>query len=133
MRAGYIFERICDYDGQTSLTLTEYIDSVLNSKNICDTKKHFHDLLATFYHTWIAEKIVTSDVDPLNFLVQRKSETEAVIRIVDNIGTPVLIPLALYIDRIAERRIKRYWKRFLNHLKRKTKLEAETLELLSNL
>ena len=67
---------------------------------------------------WHQEKIVTSDVDPANFLVQEISLTKKRIRIVDNIGSPVLIPLAFYFDYFAERRMKRYWRRFVERLVR---------------
>ena len=120
---GYVFERISDYDGKTSSTLLEYIKFLTTNTNTCDIKIHFQYILSKLHKTWLEEKIVTSDADPMNFLVQRISPTECTIRIVDNIGTPVLIPLAYYIDYIAERRVQRYWKRLLKNISEKTNID----------
>lgn len=73
-------------------------------------------MLKEFKEQWFQEKIVTSDVDPANFLVQKLSAVRKRIRIVDNIGTPVLIPLAFYFDYFADKRFKRYWQRFVARL-----------------
>ena len=50
-------------------------------------------------------------------MVQRKTPDEACIRIVDNIGTPVMIPLAYHFDYFATKRAIKYWKRFVDVLK----------------
>ena len=35
----------------------------------------------------------------------------------DNIGSPVMVPLAYYFDFVAERRIAKYWNRFIDECK----------------
>lgn len=59
---------------------------------------------------------MTSNIELVNFMVQRKAPDDVSIRIVDNIGTPVLIPLAYYSELFAKRRVRRYWKRLLTVL-----------------
>jgi len=114
---GYVFEKIYDFDGTLSLTLDEYIKKLLIKMNYLEVQNHIQSLLLSFQKLWFEEKIVTSNIELVNFMVQRKSPTETYIRIVDNIGTPVLIPLAYYFDYFAAKRAQKYWKRFLNLLK----------------
>ena len=38
------------------------------------------------------------------------------LRIVDNIGSPVFIPLLFYVDTLALHHVKRYWQRFVSDL-----------------
>lgn len=112
---GYIFERVCDYDGMNSITLKDYLSNP-PPINLCLLQSEIVNLLKRFKGQWFQEKIVTSDVDPANFLVQKLSAVEKQIRIVDNIGTPVIIPLAFYFDYFADKRFKRYWRRFVDRL-----------------
>lgn len=112
---GYVFERCCDYDGKTSLTIKEFISSKPAEP------QHIEDVIQVilkFREMYFQEKIVTSDMDPANFMIQRLSKDRYTIKIIDNIGTPVMIPLAYYIDYIATKRAKKYWSRFLYYLAR---------------
>ena len=72
--------------------------------------RNFRDML-------LAQKIVVSDVDPSNFMVQRISADRFTFKVVDNIGSPVMVPLAYYFDFVAERRIAKYWNRFIDECK----------------
>lgn len=112
---GHIFERCCDYNGNTSLTIKQFIESQPASP------EHINDIIQVillFKKLYFQEKIVTSDMDPANFMIQRITENNYTIKIIDNIGTPVMIPLAYYFDYFAAQRTKKYWKRFLEYLKR---------------
>lgn len=113
----HLFEYICNYDNKTSLTLDQYIEKNISDTSNYKSKEHLMVLLLSFKKEWFAEKIVTSNIELTNFMVQFKSPNEASIKIVDNIGTPVLIPLAYYLDFFASKRASRYWKRFVNELK----------------
>lgn len=64
------------------------------------------------------ELIVTSNMEDKNFVIQRVSNTDYIIRVIDNIGSPVFFPLAYYFDFFARRRMKKYWERFLDNLQR---------------
>lgn len=83
---------------------------------MCLLQSEIIGLLKSFKEQWFQEKIVTSDVDPANFLIQKLSPMEKQLRIVDNIGTPVLIPLAFYFDYFADKRFRRYWQRFIERI-----------------
>lgn len=111
---GHIFECCCDYNGDTSMTIKEYISSKPATPEHID---NVIQVILKFKELYFKEKIVTSDMDPANFMVQKISESEFTIKIIDNIGTPVMIPLAYYFDYFAAKRTKKYWQRFLNFLK----------------
>ena len=113
---GHIFERIFDCDGQTSLTLDIYIRHIAQTLLPQEAQAHFKSMLAAFKAKWFEEKTVTSNIELVNFMVQHKTPDNVSIRIVDNIGTPVLIPLAYYSELFAKKRVVRYWKRFLQVL-----------------
>lgn len=73
--------------------------------------------MRNFREMLLAQKIVVSDVDPANFMVQRISADRFTFKVVDNIGSPVMVPLAYYFDFVAERRIAKYWNRFIDECK----------------
>lgn len=114
---GHVFERICDYNNKTSLTLDEYINHIIKTQTHNDAQKHLKNILLSFKNLWFEEKIVVSNIELVNLMVQRKSAEDICIKIVDNIGTPVLIPLAYHSDYFATKRATKYWKRFIDVLK----------------
>ena len=113
---GYVFERVQDFDGKTSRTISQ----ILAEASADRTRIPFAETVMQKFKTMLFEElIVTSNMEAVNFAVQRLSETEFTIRVTDNIGSPVFIPLAYYVDYFARRRVKRYWARFLNQMRKK--------------
>lgn len=110
---GYVFERIADFDGKTSKTLRQFFEDAKQDEKI---SPFLEEVLLKFKAHLFQELLVTSDVAPENFMVQRISVTEYKIRVVDNIGSPVFLPLVYYVDVIAKKRVKKYWRRFLNEM-----------------
>lgn len=113
MGKGYVFERVADYDGSSSRTMQNLFDEADNDNSMYP---FIEKMMLKFKKQLFQELIITSNVEPANFLVQRLSETEFTIRVIDNVGSPVLFPLAYYFDSFARRRIKRYWNRLLREL-----------------
>lgn len=112
---GHVFKYIVDYDNQPSLELKSVFEKNLDVREIfrvtpLEFVRNFRDML-------LAQKIVVSDVDPSNFMVQRISADRFTFKVVDNIGSPVMVPLAYYFDFVAERRIAKYWNRFIDECK----------------
>lgn len=111
---GYVFERIVDYDGKNSRDLRSVMLKIEKEPN--------HDLveygLSAFLRSMLAERIITTNVEYENFLVQMVTEAHGKMRIVDNIGTHSRFPLILYIDDFARSHIKRYFLRLLNDMAR---------------
>ncbi|MDL2059156.1 YrbL family protein [Mesosutterella sp. AGMB02718] len=110
---GYVFELIRDYDGRISRTLQELLEEAEK-----DPKKRpsVRETLRLFKRQYFSECIVTSNVEPVNFLVQRVSPDRTSVRIIDNIGSPGLIPLAYYFHCCAALRARRHWRRLLEEI-----------------
>lgn len=111
---GYVFERVADYDGKTSRDLRRIMMEVENAPN--------HDLfefyMSMFLHSMLAERIITTNVEYENFLVQMVAEEHGRVRVVDNIGTHSRLPLIMYIDDFARNHVKRYFLRLLYEMAR---------------
>lgn len=114
---GHVFELVRDFDGQRSRELDEYLKEPKLAEQLLCT--NLMSLLLEFKKEFLKEMIVTSDMDPRNFLVQRLAEDKYRICVVDNIGTPVMIALAYWFDYFAKKRAERYWMRFVKELQRK--------------
>ena len=111
--AGLVFERVTDFDGASSLDLKDYLSAVSTAEEIDQSRA----LLMDFRRDFLSEGIAIVDTDITNFMVQRLSPTESQMRIVDNIGTPVLIPLVYWSEMIARRKARRVWNRLADWLK----------------
>ncbi|MBR1579636.1 MAG: hypothetical protein IJ668_03975 [Selenomonadaceae bacterium] len=110
---GLVFERVMNFDGASSLDLKDYLSAVSTAEEVDQSRA----LLMDFRKDFLEEGIAIVDTDITNFMVQRVSPTETQMRIVDNIGTPVLIPLVYYSDYIARRKARRVWNRIVDWLK----------------
>ena len=110
---GLVFERVIDFDGSSSLDLKDYLSAVSTAEEIDRSRA----LLMDFRRDFLSEGIAIVDTDITNFMVQRLSPTETQMRIVDNIGTPVLIPLVYWSEMIARRKARRVWNRLVDWLK----------------
>ena len=107
---GYLFERVLDFDGKICQTmLNVFDDTVANPKILPETEK----LLLDFKKTFFEERFLLAGVDADNYLVQRTSKTTRRVRIIDNIGIATFIPLPYYFDFFALKRVKKYWRRFV--------------------
>ena len=107
---GYLFERVLDFDGKICQTmLNVFDDTVADKKLLPETEK----LLLDFKKTFFDERFLLAGVDADNYLVQRTSETTRRVRIIDNIGIATFIPLPYYFDFFALKRVKKYWRRFV--------------------
>lgn len=109
---GHVFEYIVDYDNQPSLELKSVFEKNLDVREIFRVTPL--EFVRNFREMLLAQKIVVYDVDPSNFMVQRISADRFTFKVVDNIGSPVMVPLAYYFDFVAERRIAKYWNRFID-------------------
>lgn len=112
---GHVFEYIVDYDNQPSLELKSVFEKNLDVREIFRVTPL--EFVRNFREMLLAQKIVVSDVDPSKFMVQRISADRFTFKVVDNIGSPVMVPLAYYFDFVAERRIAKYWNRFIDECK----------------
>ncbi|MBR6888111.1 MAG: hypothetical protein IKN16_06660 [Selenomonadaceae bacterium] len=110
---GYLFERVVDYDGNTSRDMLDLFEATIkNKKNLPAVEK----ILLDFKRVYFAEKIPLAGIDASNYLVQKISPSEYRVRIIDNIGTSAFIPLAYYFDFFAMKRARKYWRLFMKEV-----------------
>ena len=105
---GYVFERVLDYNGKTSRDMKKFLPT---TRPDTETLQRIWTVLLTFKSDFLRENIAIVDTDIENFMVQEPSPGVYRERIVDNIGTPVLIPLVYWFDFAAAWKAKRYWNR----------------------
>ena len=105
---GYIFERVIDFDGNTSRDMKKFLPTA--------TPELTQKVLLDFKSDFLRENIAIVDTDIENFMVQEISPKNYRVRIVDNIGTPVLIPLVYWFEFAAAWKAKRYWNRIVDWL-----------------
>lgn len=110
---GYVFERVLDYDGKTSLDMKKFLPK---TKPDAKTLQRIWTILLNFKSDFLHENIAIVDTDIENFMVQETAPGAYRVRIVDNIGTPVLIPLVYYFDFAAAWKARRYWNRIVEWL-----------------
>ncbi|MBN1546852.1 MAG: hypothetical protein JW902_09350 [Syntrophaceae bacterium] len=106
---GYLFDLVRDYDGSVSLTLKDYLSSSRETAAHCETLSRAIDALKAYLLQW---KIITMTIKAKNILYQRLGKNDGRLVIVDNIGNSDLIPICNYVDSLAERKIRRKWRRF---------------------
>ena len=108
---GYLFERVLDFDGKISQTMLNVFEDTIADKKLLPATEN---LLLDFKRVYFAEKFLLAGVDPDNYLVQKISPTERRVRIIDNIGCSATIPLPYYFDYFTQKRLKKYWQRFVD-------------------
>lgn len=108
---GYIFDRVINFDGTACIDFKYLLEYPKEAEDMLGTK--LYDIFADFRELMLKEYVVVSDTDPVNFMIQRTSPSTYTFKIIDNIGTPVLIPLVYYLDYLAVKRSHKYWQRFV--------------------
>ena len=110
---GYVYELIKDYNGNTSSTLRDFITSETSFKT---NYKLIAQLLKDLKCNLYKNEIITMVLFPENILFQKLSEDNYKLRIINDMGSGVLVPLEYYFDYFAHQKIIRRWKKFLNVL-----------------
>ena len=102
---GYIFERVINFDGKTSLDMKKFLPQAAPAV--------VQRVLLDFKSDFLRENIAIVDTDIENFMVQETAPDIYRVRIVDNIGTPVLIPLVYWFEFAAAWKARRYWNKIV--------------------
>ena len=123
---GYVFERVADFDGETSMTIEGLIEKELEARKrhvsvseLLRTEKEYPcvmECLLVFRDILFKENIIIPDMGAFNYVVQFDSPKEWRIRIVDDLGSPTLIPIVYYIDYFGAKHVRRRWKRFIREI-----------------
>lgn len=110
---GSVFDLILDQDGSVSKTLENYI----TSNEV--TEAHYHGLSKSLHSLkdyLLKQRIITMTPAPKNIVCQKDKSGISRLYVVDNISNSDLIPICNYINRLAEKKIYRRWKRFEDKL-----------------
>ncbi len=101
---GFLFECIRDYDGALSVTLADRLAEE-NGESFAESA------LPRLRRLLLEERVILSDPNPDNFLVQRTGPEAYRLRIIDGLGTHATIPLMYWFDFMAKQYIRRFWNR----------------------
>ena len=113
---GYVFEIIRDYNNSRTQTLEDFItDLNLFSQNYSLIVRLLKELKEKLYKN----EIITMVLFPENILFQKTDENTYRVRIVNDMGSAVLIPLEYHFKYFAHTKILRRWKMFLEVLRNK--------------
>lgn len=113
---GYVFEIIRDYNNGRTQTLEDFItDLNLFSQNYSLIVRLLKELKEKLYKN----EIITIVLFPENILFQKTDENTYRVRIVNDMGSAVLIPLEYHFKYFAHTKILRRWKMFLEVLRNK--------------
>lgn len=113
---GYVFEIIRDYNNDRTQTLEDFItDLNLFSQNYSLIVRLLKELKEKLYKN----EIITMVLFPENILFQKTDENNYRVRIVNDMGSAVLIPLEYHFKYFAHTKILRRWKMFLDVLRNK--------------
>lgn len=113
---GYVFEIIRDYNNGRTQTLEDFItDLNLFSQNYSLIVRLLKELKEKLYKN----EIITMVLFPENILFQKTDENTYHVRIVNDMGSAVLIPLEYHFKYFAHTKILRRWKMFLDVLRNK--------------
>lgn len=112
---GYVFEIIRDYNNGRTQTLEDFItDLNLFSQNYSLIVRLLKELKEKLYKN----EIITMVLFPENILFQKTDENTYRVRIVNDMGSAVLIPLEYHFKYFAHTILRR-WKMFLDVLRNK--------------
>lgn len=106
---GYVFEIIRDYNNGRTQTLEDFItDLNLFSQNYSLIVRLLKELKEKLYKN----EIITMVLFPENILFQKTDKNNYRVRIVNDMGSAVLIPLEYHFKYFAHTKILRRWKMF---------------------
>lgn len=111
MGTGYVYELIQDYDGSTSKTLEEFLqDETLVAGNFTMLVEQLKELHRQMYDN----SILTMGLFPVNIIAQQISAGgKYTFRLINDMGSAVLIPLEYVFDFVAKKKVEKRWQQFL--------------------
>jgi hypothetical protein len=116
---GHVFELVRDYDGMVSQSFRSLLQREKDSPMV-------YDLLQKLKKNLFEELILVRPLWPGNILIQRITEQESQVRIIDDIGMhQVLIPLPYFSKTIRKYRLEKRWKDFLKLLQERYGINIE--------
>ena len=106
---GYIYELVCNADGSPCLTLGDFFHDMDLLQEHFDT---IRDLLCFLHADILQGEVVTMTIEVQNILFPQDAQGRLSIKMINDIGSPVLIPVFYYSSFFARRKVERRWKQF---------------------
>lgn len=107
---GYVFEYVCDYDGSVSKTLMDYVhDEPLFQQNLQDIIPLMQELKVKL----MQDRIICMGITPENILIQQATPTTKKLYLITDLGVSEAIPLELWFDYFAVKKIKRHYQKMV--------------------
>lgn len=122
MGEGAVYTLVRDADGTISISLEDYLCTLLEHKNdftlFTSEVNDLYSALVRFRINMLENKIVTRNIRPVNICVQ-KNENNCIenLVLIDDLGPTELIPITEYVSFLAISRVKRKWKKFISLLR----------------
>ena len=105
---GYVYDRIVDFDGKPSQTISERY----KIEELKDNWKELDEIISKLKKYMWDNRIITTALRPHNVLCHRISEKEIVPVICDSMGVTTRIPVVLYCPWLCHRKQKKLFARF---------------------
>ena len=105
---GYVYDRIVDFDGKPSQTISERY----KIEELKDNWKELDEIISKLKKYMWDNRIITTALRPHNVLCHRISETEIIPVICDSMGVTTRIPVVLYCPWLCHRKQKKLFARF---------------------
>lgn len=105
---GYVYDRIVDFDGKSSQTISERY----KIEELKDNWKELDEIISKLKKYMWDNRIITTALRPHNVLCHRISEKEIVPVICDSMGVTTRIPVVLYCPWLCHRKQKKLFARF---------------------
>ncbi|MDR2192031.1 MAG: hypothetical protein LBO62_04055 [Endomicrobium sp.] len=107
---GYVFELIKDFDGNSSLRMSDWLSDVsFVSKNFEILIEAFKNFKRILYEN----AVVFYDMKLENICLKRESPEKFSLVFVDNIKSGKTVPIEYFFKFYARSKLKRYWKRYI--------------------
>jgi len=111
---GYVYERVMNADGSRALSLEDFAQSeTLLRANAAWIKRRLCDL----HDELLANRIVTMVLETQNIMFPRLTDGSFGVKLVNDIGSPVAIPLEYYFAYFAKKKVERRWRQFVKNLR----------------
>ena len=107
---GYVFDRICDYDGHISTTLRDYTEDLERFEK--DLPEIIPLMLYLKKHLF-EDTVISMNITSENIIFQQVSPTEKHIFLLSDLGVSEFIPLVLCSRSLATAKIQRRWDKML--------------------
>ena len=112
---GYVYERVVDYDGGSSLSIASVADDETWFRSL---QSMFAEKLQYLHAQLLENEIVSMALEMQNIMFPQIAPGQYDVKLVNDIGSPVAIPLEYYFSFFARQKVERRWRQFQGFLRK---------------